>query len=489
MAETTSKKVLALSFGQTLTAIVAIISGMVASRLLSVGDYAIMRQTFLAYEFLAPFLTMGLPVVLYYYLPKPNINKRKVILETIIILIVLGLLLSLFLLFGGNKLLALKFHNPKLETTLKWMIPYAIYVFPTMALTSILVVEGKTIKLAIFNILSILTPTGFVIVAIYYTHSYVYPTIIRIFFPLLLVPFVFRLILKNVPGKITKPNLMHMIEILKFSFPLGLASLFGAVSQQLDKVIVSFFSGPENYAYYANGAIELPLIGIITGSIGTVIMSDMSLHFQNGDKKTAIEIFRNANVKSAAILIPAMFFFLLMAKQFIIIMFSKTYINSISVFIVYLLMLPARTVFYGSAFMAMGQTKKIMYRSAISLVINAILGIVFVKILGYLGAAIASLLTLYLFLIPYNLITIGKGFDVSPLYIIPFKKVGLISIISLASLVLPILVLQFTHELSNIVNVIICFAVYVSLLFPLLLKYKLLFVPEKFLNFFKVINQ
>lgn len=52
MSASTSKKVFALTLGQTLTAIDAIISGMIASRYLTVSDYATMRQTFLSYEFI-----------------------------------------------------------------------------------------------------------------------------------------------------------------------------------------------------------------------------------------------------------------------------------------------------------------------------------------------------------------------------------------------------------------------------------------------------
>ena len=77
MEETRKKKVFALSLGQGLMAIVAIVTGMVASRLLSYKDYATLRQTFLAYEFAAPMLTMGLPVALYYFLPRETINKKK----------------------------------------------------------------------------------------------------------------------------------------------------------------------------------------------------------------------------------------------------------------------------------------------------------------------------------------------------------------------------------------------------------------------------
>ena len=59
---------LAPSFGRTLTTLASIIFGMVAARLLSKHDYATMRQTMLAYSFVAPLLMLGLPDALYYFL-------------------------------------------------------------------------------------------------------------------------------------------------------------------------------------------------------------------------------------------------------------------------------------------------------------------------------------------------------------------------------------------------------------------------------------
>ena len=48
-----TSKVLALSLGKTLTTLASIVFGMIAARVLSKHDYATMRQTMLAYSFIA----------------------------------------------------------------------------------------------------------------------------------------------------------------------------------------------------------------------------------------------------------------------------------------------------------------------------------------------------------------------------------------------------------------------------------------------------
>ena len=70
--------------------------------------------------------------------------------------------------------------------------------------------------------------------------------------------------------------------------------------------------------------------------------------------------------------------------------------------------------------MALGMTRVILVRSIFDLIINCILCYVLVKMIGYLGAAIATLLTLYLWTIPFNL-KISNGFGIRWQENLPFK--------------------------------------------------------------------
>ena len=83
------------------------------------------------------------------------------LIENLTLLFVLGGVFSLFLLAGGNKLLAWQFSNPDLEKTLLWMIPYPLFTLPAALLGAVLVVQGKVNTLTIYNILSRLLLTSF----------------------------------------------------------------------------------------------------------------------------------------------------------------------------------------------------------------------------------------------------------------------------------------------------------------------------------------
>ena len=56
-----------------------------------------------------------------------------------------------------------------------------------------------------------------------------------------------------------------------------------------------------------------------------------------------------------------------------------------------------------------------------------------VKMFGVVGAAIGSTVVLYLWNVPYNLIYLARQFDCGMLYFFPWKKLCVITIVSLLS--------------------------------------------------------
>lgn len=478
-----SAKVIALSLGQTFTTLVLIISAMFATRMLTKSDYATLRETFLAYNFVAPLLMLGLPNALYYFLPRTETRKKTLAVENMLLLAGLALIFSLFMLLGGYKYLALRFNNPELEHTLQWMIGYPLYVMPIAVLSAVLVSKGKTILLSSYNVLTSVVLLIGTVAGLYITHSYSGPLIAQIFLPILFFPIALYLILKNTSGRLEKIETSSMKAMLKYSIPLGMATMMGTLMLQLDKIIVAWMCSTEEFANYVNGAIEIPLIGVITGSISTVLLSDMStLCFQNKEKE-AIELFKKATQYSASILLPVMAFLVLTSKPFIITLYSEKYLESIVPFLIFLLIIPIRTVMYGSALMAIGKSNVILYRSFFDLLINLVLSIILIYFIGYLGAAIATILTLYLWTVPYNLYHIGKGFNVKAIQVLPFYKMSIIMGISILALVPASIFMLFDELLPAIVQLIIAASIYFPLVFIILYKKKYLYVPEKFENY------
>jgi len=467
-----SSKVISLSLAKGVLMVVNVVSGMVLARVLTKADYGTYLQTFLAYNFALPILTMGLPQALYYFLPGEKKRQKQLVLENLLLLFGAGLIFSLFLTFGGTEILAQRFNNPDLAKTLKWMIYFPLYTFPVLAGGAVWVTQDKVKLNAIFNVAKGLAITGAVIIAALLTRNYATPTIARIAVPIIFLPVAIYLMFKYVPGNWYMPSIASMWEMAKFSIPLGLATVLGSLTRQFANIVVSLLTSPEEFAIYFNGAREVPLIGIITGSISVVILADMAKYIKQGNYNKALTLFRKAAIISASFLLPVMIFLLIFADSFITILYSNKYEASILPFRIYLFILPVRIVYYGTAFIALGKTKAVLFRSIIELIITAILAYSLTKITGYVGAAIATVTMYYIWAIPYNIKYLGKQFSCKSSYIIPLIDIGkvfFISIIAGLFSVPALLVLE-----NSIIELIVGFFVFGIVYVPISLKH----IPE-----------
>lgn len=436
---TLTSKVISLSLVQGTLLIVNIVSGMIFSRVLTVQDYGTYLQTFLAYEFAASFLTFGIPTALYYLLTMESIEKKQVVINSIFILFIGGLFFSLFLYLGGAELLSDRFNNPVLSNTLRWMIFYPIYTFPLLICSSVWVSQNKTLLNASYNLVTGFIATISLIVSVLVSRDYVLPTLVKITLPLLFLPFAIFFIFKSLPGGWAIPGIDRMVKIISFSTPLGIASILGGLATQFSSLIVSSLTTPEQFAIYINGAKEVPFIGIITGSISLVVLTEMANEIKTNRIKEALDLFRKAATLSASFLFPMMVFLLVFSESFIEILYSRKYTESVFPFRIYLLMIPVRIIYYGSAFLAFGETKAILVRSLVDLAFIIFLTYLFVSFFGVNGAALGLLFTLYFWSVPFNLIFLRKLFDCDFSKLIPVKKLSKIILISSISVIIPYL--------------------------------------------------
>lgn len=475
-------KVLALSLGSTLSLATSLVYGVVAARLLSKHDYATIRQTFLAYDFVAPMLMLGLPNALYYFLPRDPEGQRGVVLDNLALLAVGAVVFSLFLALGGAHLLAVRFDNPDLVRTLGWLVPYPFLVMTVAGLTAVMVTQGRTRGLAIYNVLSSLLLVGASLAAVFITRSGSAVVVARIVTTGVVCPVALWLMFRRLGGPWRWPRVDRIGGMLRYAVPLGLASMFGSLTLQLDSVIVAAMVPPENFAVYINGAIEIPLVGIITGSITTVVFAEMAELCHRGDKAAALKLFHKASLRSAAILFPAMCFLLVAAKPFILLLYSEKYAASVWPFMAYLCVLPVRIVVYGSAMMALGMTRAILFRSVLDLAINALLCVVLVKFIGYMGAAVATVLTLYLWSIPYNLVKVAKGFEVKCQQVLPFREILRILLICIVPSPLVAAVVYGLSALGSFGQILLAGFLYGSATLIFLKRRGYLWVPPRLLK-------
>lgn len=462
MAQSRTSKVFALSLGQGLNTIVGLGLAMITARVLSKTDLATYRQTRLAYEVVLPLLGLGMGQAIYYFLPVARKRLRGIVVDAVVLLAGIGTLCAIFIIAGGNHLLAKRFSNPAIVHTLLYIAPLPIIALPAAIIPAVLVVRERVNLLSAYNVLKHLAIGVSVLVTCYLWRQPEQMVITYVAVTCAAGAVGLWFAFRSVPADSWYPDPTNMATMVRFSTPLALATMVGTISLQLDKLIVSAMQPPEIFAVYSNGAREIPLIGIVTGSIAGVILPDLRKAVAEGENEKAVALFRKAAEKSAWLLLPAMMFFMVSADSFIVTLFSEKYAASSLPFRIYLLLLPARIAFAGPILVAIGKTRSILFRSCITLFINAGLSIYFVSVLGYVGAALGSVVSIYFFARPYNILVITRSLSATLNEILPLTQCIKIIAIFLIPTALSLLV-KMTTSSSN--HLLYLFA-YLVIFFP-----------------------
>jgi len=469
LATSRTVKVLALSAGQTLTQLVTLLSLVVLARFLTQEDLATYRQTLLVYQFLAPVLTLGLPTALYYFLPREQGRERSLVLTAVLALAGLGVLFSLFVLAGGATLLAKHFNNPGLAHTLRWFALYPVFALPLLALDACLVSRERVLWLTVFNVASRVLMMGALVAVCLWTRR---PEALvlthTVAMACILGPALALMWRACPPASGTfQPNLLR--AMMRYGLPLGAAGILGAMTLQLPGVVVSTMCTPREFAVYSVGAFELPLIGIVTGSIATVLLADMSRLCSEGRKEEALRLFQTGALRSAVLLFPAMIFLMAAAEPLMVGLFSETYRDSAIPFRLYLLTLPVRIVFWGSILAAAGLNNAILLRSIGDLACTAAFAVLCVHWLGYYGAVVGLLCALYIWSTPFALFRVAKEFRCPPIRVLPLRQLSSILLCALLG-ALPVYPLLHFPWAAPLLQVTAAFMLFAPLTF-LLLRY------------------
>ena len=441
MASLTSKTI-SLTSTKVVSSLLSIITGMILTRYLSKNEYGTFAQTFIMYDFLLPLISLGLPTSILYFFSN-YFNQKKIVLEIFLILLFMSLLYSLFLYFGGIQILSKRFNNPLLIETSNLIIFYPIYTIPVLIGPAIWIYQNRIKFNTIFSILTNSILVIFIIITAAISQNYKYTIIAKLILPLFFFPVAVYNIFSKLGGNWVFPQFSTILPILKKTIPLSIASIVGTIAIQFSCFIVSLNSTTEDFAIYSIGAKEVPLISIITNSISIILLAEMTKKFKDNNIISALDLFKKSCYISSIFLFPAMFFLLLYAKPFLVILYSSKYFDSYLPFTFFLFLIPIRVINYSIIYIALGKSREMLFRSFVELLLTSILSFVFIKFFGIVGAPLGIVVASYFWSLPYNLIILSREFRCRILFLLPLKKLLMVLKISAYSLLVPLILINF----------------------------------------------
>ncbi|MGI9035792.1 MAG: oligosaccharide flippase family protein [Pyrinomonadaceae bacterium] len=156
----------------------------------------------------------------------------------------------------------------------------------------------------------------------------------------------------------TKFNFAFFREQLIYALPFGLAGLLYTSQTDIHNYFVGHKFSEADFAIYAIGCFELPLMGMLYESFSAVLIPRMSeLESENKKREmflTTVEVMQ----RLALVYFPLFIFLMIVAETFITTLFTKNYAASVLIFRINLLLIPFYCLMLdpiGRAFPAIGR--------------------------------------------------------------------------------------------------------------------------------------
>lgn len=383
-----------LTVMKIMTTFLAMLSTMLLSRFRTLEEYGTYSQLQLVITVVVTILMAGLPNSINFFAAKArNLEEQKSFMSIYYTLCTASGILSGLLLVIFIPIIESYFNNSSISVYWYFLLLYPWTKIVLSGIENVLVVFSNIKKLVIFKISYSGLTLGIIALCWIANISFYYYMFFFLATEVVFSIWVYKISSDTVHGLSILFQKSRIKEILAFSIPIGLSSVVGTISIEMDKMMIGFFYSTEELAIYTNASKEMP-VTIVATSITAVLMPQLVKLLQRNEKEQALELWKKATNLSyicIAFLSAALFVF---APDVISILYSEKYLPGVGVFRVYSLVLLLRVTYFGIILNALGRTKFIFVSSLISLALNAALNAIGYITLGFIGPAVATIVSI-----------------------------------------------------------------------------------------------
>ncbi len=390
-----SRKTAIVGASKIIQFLAVLATNILLSRIFLVREFGRYQQSWLLVNTQVPVLLLGIPQGINFFLPRSDPSTARRILWLFYgLVVVVSLPIVLILIIFPQSIAAL-LGNPQLVPILQVIAIYLIVVLPTYCLDPLLIIHNKHVVLlvitAIYAVLFFAVNVCFGL----------YKSIELIFLGLSLIAGMKLILTLWLTGRLYggwqktfDPALLK--QIVGYVAVLGAIGVVDVLSLNIDKYLVACLRTETMYAIYSIGAIELPIIMILLGSVSAVVMPEFSRLLKQQDGAAVIALLHNSMRKLAMFIFPMFTYLLVTAYIFIPLLFTSSYKDSVPIFCIYLFLLPLRVANNHPLLIAAGLQRYALIGRVIDVVINFVLGLILLHFIGIWGPAISTVLATYI---------------------------------------------------------------------------------------------
>lgn len=294
----------------------------------SVGEY---RQIFQVVQNAAAILPLGVGMSAFYYLSREPERRGATIFNILIFNTIVGIL-AVIVLTLFPKLIGGLFHSEEI-TRLAPLIGLVICFWIAGSFLELVAVANQEPRFATaFIILAQFTKSALMIGAVMVfstVESIVYAALAQSIIQTAVMLFYLR---SRFPGFWRSFDLGFLREQLIYAIPYGFAGLLWTAQSDIQYYFVGYHFNSADYAVYAYGCFQFPLVTMLSESVSSVLIPRMSALQAAGDKREMIRLSARAMQKLSFFFLPIYLFLLITAQTFIVTLFTRNYERAVPIF-------------------------------------------------------------------------------------------------------------------------------------------------------------
>lgn len=308
-------------------------------RRLSQENFGLYKQAFLVIGTALALLPLGFQMSAFYFLPRETERRGQIILNIMLFHLVMAALGGLVLLLFPQ-LLGTIFHSNELINYAPAMAAVIFFWVFSSYLEAVSVAHQEAKLSTIFIISSQLTKTGLLLLAAMMFGSIralIYAALVQGILQTVILLFYLR---SRFPRFWARFDWAVLRMQLSYAMPFGVAGLLFTLQMDLPNYFVSNQFGPAVYAIYAIGVFNIPLVGMLSESVGSVMIPQVSYLQKHGDHREILALAGRVARKLALVYLPLYAFLIVTGREFLTVLFTSQYAASWPIFAINLTLLP-----------------------------------------------------------------------------------------------------------------------------------------------------
>lgn len=385
---------------------VGFVMPMVLVRMLTQTEYGTYQQILLISSAFGV-LTLGLPVSIYYFFPRHSPTAQAALLaQTTIMLMIAGAAAALGI-YLGAPMLADTVNNPTMVQLLQLYSISAFFMIASEHAVHVLIAQNRYGAAVLFEVIETFARVALLLLPLCLGFGFEGLVIGIVTYAVL------RFLARNAIVFATSglsftgwTQATSARPQLAYSLPIALGAVAGMVGGVFNRGIIAATFTPAQFAIYAVGALEIPLDSIFQASVANVLRASLPSLVRDGNHVEIVRLIREAVRKLAIIVLPSFVFLFGYSLDFITVLFTQQYEESVTIFRIYLLLVPLHMFVFSLVPHVYGKTKLNLYIIILSTGALLLFSYTLLNTIGFCGPAIALVATQYLAAIVYLLVVL-----------------------------------------------------------------------------------